>query len=104
MPRIAPPHTSQRSRVAFSGGRARTVIGVYEPAISRKMLAWSMRLRMTFVRGFQSKRFLLLEERQVGDVVLRLVGLLCGFGMLCGHAARIRQRTGLSFRQRRGVD
>jgi hypothetical protein len=53
----APDHTSQSSSTDSSWGSASTVMGVYEPAMSRKMLAWSIRLRRIFARGDQSNRW-----------------------------------------------
>ena len=43
--------------MAFSGGKHSTVIGVYEPAMSRKMFEWSRRLKIALTFGLQLMRW-----------------------------------------------
>ena len=56
MPISAPAHTSTSRIVLDGGSSAATVIGVYVPAMSRKMLEWSIRRRSAVARGDQVRR------------------------------------------------
>ena len=57
IPSAAPLQTSHSSRVALSGERHNTVIGVYEPAMSTKIIEWSARRIQRAAAGDHERRW-----------------------------------------------